>query len=124
WTEDRAEHLAAATQGRDQIHHIALAADADGRILAVRDSAVMNVGAYNILGLVVPYNTFTHLLGPYAVESVQFEMRVALTNTGVVGPDRGAGRPEAVFAMERAVDRLARALELDPVELRRRNLVA
>jgi carbon-monoxide dehydrogenase large subunit len=124
WTEDRAEHLAAATQGRDQIHHIALAADADGRILAVRDSAVMNVGAYNILGLVVPYNTFTHLLGPYAVESVQFEMRVALTNTGVVAPYRGAGRPEAVFAMERAVDRLARALELDPVELRRRNLVA
>jgi carbon-monoxide dehydrogenase large subunit len=123
WTEDRAEHLAAATQGRDQVHHIALAAGADGRILAVRDDAVMNAGAYNLLGLVVPYNTFTHLLGPYAVESVQFEMRVVVTNTGIVAPYRGAGRPEAVFAMERAVDRLARALEIDPAELRRRNLI-
>jgi carbon-monoxide dehydrogenase large subunit len=124
WTEDRTEHLAAATHGRDQVHHIALAADEGGRIVAIRDSAVMNAGAYNLLGLVVPYNTFTHLLGPYAVEAVEFEMRVAITNTAVVAPYRGAGRPEAVFAMERAVDRLARALELDPAELRRRNLIS
>jgi carbon-monoxide dehydrogenase large subunit len=123
WTEDRAEHLAAATQGRDQVHRIALASDADGRILAVRDSVVMNAGAYNLLGLVVPYNTFTHLLGPYAVPAVEFDMRVVLTNTGVVAPYRGAGRPEAVFAMERAVDRLARSLELDPADVRERNLI-
>src|SRR5262249_20811454 len=67
WTEDRGESLAASTHGRDQVHRIALAADADGRILAVRDSVVMNAGACNLLGLVVPYNTFTHLLGPYEI---------------------------------------------------------
>ena len=123
WTEDRGENLAASTHGRDQVHRIALAADADGRILAVRDSVVMNAGACNLLGLVVPYNTFTHLLGPYAVDSFEFDIRVVLTNTGIVAPYRGAGRPEAVFAMERALDRLARALELDPAELRARNLI-
>jgi aerobic carbon-monoxide dehydrogenase large subunit len=123
WTEDRAEHLAAATQGRDQVHRIGLAADAEGRLLAVRDSVAMNTGAFNILGLVVPYNSFTHLLGPYDVAAYRFEMRVAVTNTGVVAPYRGAGRPEAVFAMERAMDRLARRLGQDPAELRERNLI-
>jgi carbon-monoxide dehydrogenase large subunit len=123
WTEDRAEHLAAATQGRDQVHRIALAAAADGRILAVRDSVVMNTGAYNLLGLVVPYNSFTHLLGPYAIDALRFEMRVVVTNTGVVAPYRGAGRPEAVFAMERAIDRLARTLDLDPAHVREHNLI-
>lgn len=123
WTEDRAEHLAAATQGRDQTHRIELAADAEGRILAVRDSAVMNAGAFNLLGLVVPYNSLTHLLGPYAVEAFGFEMRVAVTNTAATAPYRGAGRPEAVFAMERAVDRLARALGADPADVRERNLI-
>jgi carbon-monoxide dehydrogenase large subunit len=123
WTEDRGESLAASTHGRDQVHRIALAADADGRILAVRDSVVMNAGACNLLGLVVPYNTFTHLLGPYEIESLEFDMRVVLTNTGIVAPYRGAGRPEAVFAMERAIDRLARALDLDPADLRSRNLI-
>ena len=123
WTEDRAEHLAAATHGRDQTHRIALAADGSGRILGVRDAVVMNGGAFNVLGLVVPYNGLTHLLGPYAVDALRFEMRVALTNTAVVAPYRGAGRPEAVFAMERALDRVARALEVDPVAVRERNLI-
>ncbi|MBS1887641.1 MAG: xanthine dehydrogenase family protein [Actinobacteria bacterium] len=123
WTEDRAEHLAAATQGRDQVHRIAVAADAAGRILAVRDHAVMNAGAFNLLGLVVPYNTFTHLLGPYDVGAFGFAMRVAVTNTAPVAPYRGAGRPEAVFAIERAIDRLARELGADPADVRARNLI-
>ena len=123
WVEDRAEHLQAATHGRDHVHRIALAADSDGRILAVRDDALMNTGAFNLLGLVVPYNSFTHLLGPYDVGAFQFSMRVAVTNTGVMAPLRGAGRPEAVFAMERAVDRLARHLGRDPSDVRERNLI-
>ena len=123
WVEDRAEHLAAATHGRDHVHRIAIAADSEGRILAVRDDAVMNAGAFNLLGLVVPYNSFTHLLGPYAVGALSFSMRVAVTNTAMVAPYRGAGRPEAVFAMERAVDRLARKLGLDPADVRERNLI-
>jgi aerobic carbon-monoxide dehydrogenase large subunit len=123
WVEDRGEHLAAATQGRDQVHHITIGATREGRILAVRDHMVMNTGAFNILGLVVPYNSFTHLLGPYKVEVFEVDVRVAVTNTGIVAPYRGAGRPEAVLAMERALDRVARTIGLDPAELRARNLI-
>lgn len=123
WVEDRAEHLLAATHGRDHVHRIAIAADADGRILAVRDDAVMNCGAFNLLGLVVPYNSLSHLLGPYVVPALHFSMRVAVTNTMIVAPYRGAGRPEAVFAMERAMDRLARAIGADPADVRERNLI-
>lgn len=124
WIEDRSENLMASTHGREQVHDIALAADGDGRILAVRDRMLLNCGAFNTLGLVVPYNSVTHLLGPYAIEHARIDVRCALTNTGITAPYRGAGRPEAVFAMERAIDRLAAALELDPAELRRRNLIA
>lgn len=123
WAEDRAEHLAASTHGREQVHRITIAASRDGRLLAVRDRAVMNAGAFNILGLVVPYNSFSHLVGPYKVGALEVDFRVAVTNTGIVAPYRGAGRPEAVFAMERAMDRLARKLDLDPVEVRARNVV-
>ncbi len=123
WTEDRAENLAAATHGREQVHDIELAADADGRILAVRDRIVHNAGAFTTLGLIVPYNSLTHLLGPYDIGSADISMRVALTNTGVTAPYRGAGRPETVFAVERAIDRLARAFPMDPAELRECNMV-
>lgn len=123
WIEDRSEHLAASSHGREQVHTITLAADADGRLLGVRDQIVHNCGAFHTLGLVVPYNSVAHLLGPYHVANAEISMRAVITNTGVVAPYRGAGRPEAVFAMERAMDRLARALDLDPAELRARNLI-
>jgi len=74
-------------------------------------------------GLVVPYNSVIHLLGPYRVPNVDIHVRAALTNTAPTSPYRGAGRPEAVFAMERALDRLARKLNMDPAELRARNLI-
>jgi carbon-monoxide dehydrogenase large subunit len=124
WIEDRAEHLAASTHGREQLHEIALAADGDGRLLGLRDRVLINGGAYNTLGIVVPYNTFTHLVGPYEIPAVDVEVRSVVTNTMITAPYRGAGRPEAVFAMERALDRLARALQLDPADLRARNLIA
>lgn len=123
WIEDRSEHLVASTQGREQVHEIALAATRDGRIVGVRDSILINSGAFSTLGLVVPYNSFTHLLGPYDVAHVRIDVRAVITNTAVTAPYRGAGRPEAVFAMERAIDRLAATLELDPLEVRRRNLI-
>jgi carbon-monoxide dehydrogenase large subunit len=123
WVEDRAEDLAAGTHGREQVHRITVGATREGRILAVRDDVVMNAGAFNILGLVVPYNSFCHLLGPYAVDALEVRFRVALTNTGIVAPVRGAGRPEAVFAMERAMDRVARRLGLDPAGVRFQNLI-
>nr|WP_272922538.1 xanthine dehydrogenase family protein molybdopterin-binding subunit [Streptomyces sp. SID5785] len=123
WREDRGENLTAASHAREQIHRIELAADADGTLLAVRDRITVNFGAYNMTGLVVPYNSLCHLLGPYRIPHVDIDVLGVLTNTAFATPYRGAGRPEAVFAMERAMDRLAARLDLDPAELRARNLI-
>lgn len=123
WREDRNENLVAASHAREQVHRISLAADADGRLVGLRDDFVVNFGATTMTGLVVPYNSVVHLLGPYRVPNVDIHVRAALTNTAPTSPYRGAGRPEAVFAMERALDRLARKLDMDPAELRARNLI-
>ncbi|MFB7593865.1 xanthine dehydrogenase family protein molybdopterin-binding subunit [Streptomyces sp. NPDC056160] len=123
WREDRNENLVAASHAREQVHRIALAADAEGRLLGLRDDFVVNFGASTFTGLVVPYNSVVHLLGPYRVPHVDVRVRAALTNTAPTSPYRGAGRPEAVFAMERALDRLARKLGMEPAELRARNLI-
>ncbi|MFF5919713.1 xanthine dehydrogenase family protein molybdopterin-binding subunit [Streptomyces flavochromogenes] len=123
WREDRNENLTASSHAREQIHRIELAADAEGRLIAVRDRITVNFGAYNMTGLVVPYNSLCHLLGPYRVPNVHIDVVGVLTNTAFATPYRGAGRPETVFAMERAMDRLAAELGIEPEELRARNLV-
>lgn len=124
WIEDRMEHFQAAIHARDQVHDIELGVDADGRITAVRDAFLVDGGAYNSLGLVIPYNTIAHLCGAYRVPALDAHACLLATHKVPAAPYRGAGRPEAVFAMERALERAARALGLDPVELRLRNLVA
>jgi carbon-monoxide dehydrogenase large subunit len=121
WIEERREHFAASIHSRDQVHEIGLAADENGRLLGVRDRFVVDIGAYNPLRLTSAANTVAHLPGPYRVPSADIEARVVVTNKTTSAPYRGAGRPEAVWAMERGLDRLARASGLDPVELRRRN---
>jgi aerobic carbon-monoxide dehydrogenase large subunit len=121
WTEDRREHMMAAAHARHQIHDIELAARADGTMLAVRDQIWLDLGAYNVWGIVLPYNTVAHLLGPHRVPHLAVECRAVVTNKTPTAPYRGAGRPEAVFAMDRIVDRLALELRMDPAELRRRN---
>ena len=123
WTEDRQEHLTAAIHDREQIHEIELAADAEGRLLGLRDRILFDMGASNLLGLVLPYNTMAHLFGPYEVPSAEIEARAVLTNKTPRAAYRGAGRPEAVFAMERALERLSATMGIDPAELRLRNLV-
>jgi carbon-monoxide dehydrogenase large subunit len=123
WVEERGENLTAAAHSRDQVHRIAMAATRDGKILAVRDDVVVNFGAFNVIGLVVPYNTLSHLLGAYHVPSAWISVKGVLTNTCFTTPYRGAGRPEAVFAMERIIDRLAAKLDMEPAEVRARNLV-
>lgn len=123
WLEDRSENLIAGTHAREQVHHISIAADRDGRIVGVRDKMVVNLGCRNMVGLVVPYNSLCHLVGPYKVPNLRIEATGALTNTMCTAPYRGAGRPETVFAMERAMDRLASALGMDPWEVRRRNVI-
>ncbi|MCX4515100.1 xanthine dehydrogenase family protein molybdopterin-binding subunit [Streptomyces sp. NBC_01619] len=123
WREDRNENLTASSHAREQIHRIELAADAEGHLVAVRDRITVNFGAYNMTGLVVPYNSLCHLLGPYRVPNVHIDVVGVLTNTAFATPYRGAGRPETVFAMERAMDRLSAELGIEPEELRTRNLV-
>jgi aerobic carbon-monoxide dehydrogenase large subunit len=123
WVESRIEHFVGAVHSRDQRHEIELALDADGRILGLRDHYLVDVGASNVEGLVVPYNTAGHLQGAYRVPSLELDCRCVVTNKTPLSAYRGAGRPEAVFAMERILDRAAGELGLDPVELRRRNLV-
>ena len=123
WREDRNENLTGTAHAREQTHRISLAADAEGRLLGLRDEILVNFGATTITGLVVPYNSLCHLLGPYRVPHVHIDVKAVLTNTTYTAPYRGAGRPEAVFAMERAMDRLAAELGIEPAELRARNLI-
>ena len=124
WVEQRSEHGLAAIQSRDQIHDIELALDKDARILGVRDRFVVDSGAANPLGVVQPYNTLAHLCGCYRVPALDVEATAVVTNKAPNSPYRGAGRPEAVFAMDRIIDVAAREIGIDPVELRRRNLIS
>jgi len=124
WIEDRREHMMAAAHARHQVHDIEIAARRDGTMLAVRDRIWVDLGAYNSWGIVLPYNTVAHLLGPHRVPNLHVECRGVVTNKTPNAPYRGAGRPETVFAMDRIVDRLARELQMDPAELRRRNYLS
>jgi carbon-monoxide dehydrogenase large subunit len=124
WTEDRREHMMAAAHARHQVHDIEIGARRDGTMLAVRDHIWVDLGAYNSWGIVLPYNTVAHLLGPHRVAHFDVECRGVVTNKTPNAPYRGAGRPEAVFAMDRIVDLLARELRMDPAELRRKNYLS
>lgn len=123
WIEDRREHLIAAYHGRDQRHELELAVDRDGRILALRDRITTDAGAYNLWPIAQPYMAICHLIAPYRVPVFRCEAVSALTNKSPNAPFRGTGRPEACFAMERMLDLAARELGLDPVAVRRRNLI-
>jgi carbon-monoxide dehydrogenase large subunit len=123
WIEDRQESFFATTQERLQIHDAELAVSADGRILGVRDVFLHDTGAYNPYGLTIPINSQCTLLGQYQVPHYESEFTVVFTNRPIVTPVRGAGRQHGVFVMERLLDFAARELGLDPVEIRRRNLL-
>jgi aerobic carbon-monoxide dehydrogenase large subunit len=124
WTEDRREHMMGSAHARAQVHDIEIAARRDGTMLAVRDRIWVDLGAYNSWGIVLPYNTVAHLLGPHRVPNLDVECRGIVTTKTPNAPYRGAGRPETVFAMDRIVDCLARELRMDPAELRRRNYLS
>jgi carbon-monoxide dehydrogenase large subunit len=123
WIEDRREHMMGAAHARHQVHQIELAAKRDGTILAVRDRIWLDLGAYNVWGVVLPYNTVAHLIGPHRIRNMHVDVKAVVTNKTPNAPYRGAGRPETVFAMDRAVDCLARQLGIDPAEIRRRNYI-
>jgi carbon-monoxide dehydrogenase large subunit len=123
WIEDRREHLMCSCHSRDQIHDVEIGFDDDGRILALRDDFIVDCGAWNPIGAGVVYNTAVHLIGPYKIDAVGVSARIATTNKVPNAPYRGAGRPEAAFAVERAVDLVAGVLRLEPAEVRLRNMI-
>ena len=123
WIEDRREHFISTAHARDQIHYVELAFDDDGRILALKDRFLLDNGAYNPMGLTDAYNTSAHLQGPYRIPNLAVTGTCVATNKVPNAPYRGAGRPEAVFVMERCIDRIAGELGLDPAEVRFRNFI-
>lgn len=123
WIEDRQEHLTSSAQGRDQVHRTRLTVDESGRIVHFVDDFVLDIGAGSLWVAGIVANTAIHLMGPYRVPSADIRGRAAFTNKTVVAQYRGAGRPEAAFALERCLDRAAAQLGLSPVEIRRRNLL-
>jgi aerobic carbon-monoxide dehydrogenase large subunit len=123
WIEGRTEHLMSATHSRDQLHDVEVGFDDEGRILAIRDDYIVDCGAWNPIGSGVAYNTAVHLTGPYKIENLAASGKIVVTNKVPNAPYRGAGRPEAAFAMERTIDLVARTLGLEPAEVRRRNLI-
>jgi aerobic carbon-monoxide dehydrogenase large subunit len=123
WIEDRWEYFVSANQERGQVHDAEIAFDETGRILAVRTDFLHDGGAYTPYGSDVVSNTVTHVLGQYRIPAFEASAKVCFTNKPPVSPYRGAGRPQAVFVMERLIAAMARRLGRDPNELRRQNLI-
>lgn len=123
WVEDRHEHFMSACHSRDQIHEVEIGFDDDGRLLAFRDDFFVDCGAWNPIGSGIAYNTAVHLPGPYKFDHFSVRSRIVATNKVPNAPYRGAGRPEATFAMERMMDLIARELKLDPAVVRMRNMI-
>ena len=123
WTETRSENLVGMVHGRGQVQHAWLAGTADGRITGYRLDVIQDAGAYAGSGGVLPYMTRLMAPGCYAIDDVAVRIRSVTTSTPNVGAYRGAGRPEAAAAIERMVDRFAAEIGMDPVEVRRRNLL-
>ena len=126
WMSGRSEAFLSDNQARDQVSEATLALDGDGQFLALRVSAVTNLGAYvTAAGAGIATENFAKCFpGMYDIPHVFVGVRLAFTNTVPTGPYRGAGRPEANYVMERLIDAAARKIGVDPVELRRRNLIA
>jgi aerobic carbon-monoxide dehydrogenase large subunit len=123
WTERRREHFVATNQQRGQSGRVEAAVDEFGRILGLQARLVHDCGAYVPYGIVVPMTTLRLLSGPYAIPALDATIDVVFTNATPTGAIRGAGRPNATFAVERLVDAIARELEIDRAEVRRRNFV-
>jgi carbon-monoxide dehydrogenase large subunit len=123
WIEDRREHFVGAVHERDQYWTIEIAVDADARILGIRGKLFHDQGAYAFQDVNLPYNSASGVNGPYLCPALAMEVVVAHTNKVPVSSVRGAGYPQAAFAMERLLDRVARELKIDRAELRRKNLI-
>ena len=125
WTAERSESFLSDTHGRDHVTRAELACDKDGKFLGMRVHTEANLGAYlSTFGPMIPtYLYATLLAGLYTTGAIRCDVKGVFTNTAPVDAERGAGRPEATYLVERIVEKTARELGLDPMELRRRNFV-
>ena len=123
WTEDRREHFVSSAHERGQLHHVRVGYDDQGRLRGLSVEFWHDNGAYIPYGLIVPIITSTQLLGPYTPGVYRVEFRSLYTNTVIVTPYRGAGRPQGCFVMERVMDAIAADLDLDRTVVRERNFI-
>ncbi len=123
FTEDRREHFISSAHERGQQHHVEVAFDDDGRLLALDVMFWHDHGAYTPYGLIVPIITSTQLLGPYKPDVYRVRFESIYTNAVMVTPYRGAGRPQGCFVMERTMDAIAAALGRDRTEVRAVNFI-
>jgi aerobic carbon-monoxide dehydrogenase large subunit len=124
WTETRYENLIAMTHGRAQQHTVTIGGSRDGNVQAYRLEIVQDAGAYPRIGAVLPMLTILMTTGPYDIPKAESIAKVVVTNTTPIGAYRGAGRPEATAALERAIDLFATEIGVDPADVRRKNLLA
>jgi carbon-monoxide dehydrogenase large subunit len=123
WTETRYENLIAMTHGRAQQQTVTIGGSRDGNVAAYRLEIVQDAGAYPRIGAVLPFLTILMTTGPYDIPKAEAIAKVVVTNTTPIGAYRGAGRPEATAAIERAMDLFATEIGVDPGEVRRKNLL-
>ncbi|MFQ6011180.1 MAG: xanthine dehydrogenase family protein molybdopterin-binding subunit, partial [Nitrososphaerales archaeon] len=123
WMETRQESITCSQHGRDQIHHMEVAVTKEGKILGFKNRSIMDIGTplYQEMSSVI--STVRLLLGCYKINDFQIDMDAIATNKGPTGPVRGNGKPEGLFVIERVVDEVARALQLDPAEVRKVNFI-
>jgi aerobic carbon-monoxide dehydrogenase large subunit len=124
WTESRSENMVAMAHGRAAVLEFTIGGSRDGDVHAYRLRILQDVGAYPRIGAFLPGLTSLMASGVYAIPKIETEFTCVVTNTTPIGPFRGAGRPEATQAIERAMDLFAAELGLDPADVRRRNLFA
>ena len=124
WVEDRSEAFVATTHGRDIIGYVDIAAKSDGTVLGLKLRLIADIGAYNML-LTAAIPTLTMLMAnaTYDIPAIRTTLTEVFTNKTPTDAYRGAGRPEATYFVERAMDMLARRLKMDPAEVRRRNFI-
>jgi carbon-monoxide dehydrogenase large subunit len=122
WVESRSESMLNLTHGRAQVQLVEIGARRDGEVVGLRAEIVADMGAYPI-GAFMPTTTADMLAGVYRIPRISYRGRSVVTNATPVAPYRGAGRPEATALVERAIDLVAAELEMDPVVVRRRNLI-
>ena len=122
WVADRSEDYLSTTHGRDLIAYVDIAANRDGKVLGLKFRLIQDIGGYEmILSALIPMLTNFMLSGTYDIPAIRSELTEVFTNKTSIDAYRGAGRPEGIYFVERAMDMLAVELDMDPAELRRRN---